>query len=140
MQPIDRPHESSSNASKQCLGNHDYMGRAEAQIERTDRDSSGRWHMPSRSYSRIFSQGVGRLLQLKAFDVQYHLCSSRRADYRTAKLIEGITPETAAPYFFFRKPRRVASNAQPSHARMLRKNHVVRAGMSCCIFRQEMNG
>ncbi|CAM9332707.1 unnamed protein product [Scytosiphon promiscuus] len=40
-----------------CLGNHDYMGRPEAQIERTDHDASGRWQMPSRAYSRLFVEG-----------------------------------------------------------------------------------
>ncbi|CAM9541957.1 unnamed protein product, partial [Hapterophycus canaliculatus] len=44
-----------------CLGNHDYMGRPEAQIERTGHDASGRWHMPSRAYSRLFVEGVSEV-------------------------------------------------------------------------------
>lgn len=49
------------------LGNHDYKGNVEAQIQYTER-SSGRWYMPAHYYRRDFAGTAGPLLTVLAID------------------------------------------------------------------------
>lgn len=51
-----------------CLGNHDYGGRIEAQIERSTIDE--RWHMPQRHYSFETPIGPLRSIQFIALDTE----------------------------------------------------------------------
>lgn len=51
-----------------CLGNHDYSGRIEAQIERSSSDEL--WHMPQRFYSFEMPIGPDRSVQLFALDTE----------------------------------------------------------------------
>lgn len=57
------------------LGNHDYLGNAQAQVEYTSQGiGSGRWRMPATSYSQDFGRVAGRvLLRLFVVDTQMPL-------------------------------------------------------------------
>eukprot|EP00752_Nemacystus_decipiens_P008688 g7755.t1 len=63
-----------------CLGNHDYIGNAEAQMDRTLANPNGRWQMPSRAYSRKFFRGAANV---EVFSVDTNAISYT------------LTPETA---------------------------------------------